>query len=149
MMHWSRRNVLQSGMAVPAAFAMGVPGTPASARSRQAQTAVDSAGLRERFLLDFGRRFHFGHAHDAAKDFGFGSGRSGGFQKTGDFLSPSNLAFDDGDWKPIDLPHDWVIGLSFQNDPSFGAGGGRGFPAPAPLILRRVTRRPVAFTCRT
>src|SRR5205085_9445311 len=26
---------------------------------------------RERLLLDFGWRFHFGHAHDPAKDFGF------------------------------------------------------------------------------
>ena len=86
------------------------PGRPATSRDR-------GAGKEERLLLDFGWRFHFGHANDAAKDFGFGSGRSGGFQKTGGFLSPSSLAFDDSDWKPVDLPHDWAIGLPFTERP--------------------------------
>jgi beta-galactosidase len=51
-------------------------------------------------LLDFGWRFHFGHANDAAKDFGFGrSGEMAAFQKTGNFLSPSRLTHDDCEWK--------------------------------------------------
>ncbi len=112
-MKLTRREVMKSGMAVPAAAAAGTP-------ELAAQTGPGSApaGLRERLLLDFGWRFHFGHANDAAKDFGFGAGRSGGFQKTGGFLSPSNLAFDDSDWKPVDLPHDWAIELPFKMKPT-------------------------------
>jgi len=57
---------------------------------------------RERLLLDFGWRFHFGHAHDPAKDFGF----TGNFQKTGNFVPAGTLAFDDSQWRALDLPHD-------------------------------------------
>ena len=37
---------------------------------------VKNPALRERLLLDFDWRFHFGHANDPAKDFGFSNGRS-------------------------------------------------------------------------
>ena len=119
----SRRDLLKSSMAAPTATAIGMTGMVEAAQSIEAQTNSSAAPLRERSLLDFGWRFHFGHANDAVKDFGFGLGRSGGFQKTGDFLSPSNLAFDDNDWESVDLPHDWVIGLPFQNDPSLSSKG--------------------------
>ncbi len=106
------------------------------------------ASLRERLLLDFGWRFHFGHANDPARDFGFGGGRSGGFQKTGNFLSPSNLAFDDRDWKPVDLPHDWVPGLPFQNDPGLSSKGfyplGRNYPETSVGWYRRVFELPAS-----
>ena len=81
---------------------------------------IDAVGAVARTaLLDFGWRLHIGHANDSLKDFGFGNGRSGGFQKTGGFLSPSNLAYDDSDWQAVDLPPDWAIGLPFKNDPLF------------------------------
>ena len=123
MQGWSRRDVLKSSMAVQAATALGTPARPAAAQSGPAPTSAGAPSLRERALQDFGWRFHFGHANDASKDFGFGSGRSGGFQKTGGFLSPSNLTFDDNDWTPVDLPHDWAIGLPFKNDPALSSKG--------------------------
>ena len=125
-----RRDVLKGGMAAPAVAAVSM--VPAQAQSGLAQSASAQGAPRERLLLDFGWRFHFGHANDATKDFGFGAGRSGGFQKTGGFLSTSNLAYDDSDWKPVDLPHDWAIGLPFKNDPALASKGsyplGRDYP---------------------
>jgi len=110
----SRRDVLKSGMA----SGVGVSASASVAQAQPPVGRVEAVTGRERQLLDFGWRFHFGNANDAARDFDFGAGRSGGFQKTGDFLSPSSLAFDDSEWKPVDLPHDWAIGLPFQNDPA-------------------------------
>ncbi|HNY42797.1 MAG TPA: beta-galactosidase GalA, partial [Bryobacteraceae bacterium] len=143
MERWSRRDVLKSSVAAPAAAVVETPTTPAQAQSGQAQAASPAAPpLRERSLLDFGWRFHLGHANDAAKDFGFGVGRSGGFQKTGGFLSPSNLAFDDSEWTPVDLPHDWAVGLPFRNDPALGSKGsyplGRDYPETSVGWYRRV-----------
>jgi beta-galactosidase len=171
MKKWSRRDVLKSGMALPAAAALRIPSKPLSDQPRVSlhdgdtpppfpgpeRAAGAQAGPvpgpseptgRGRELLDFGWRFHFGHANDAAKDFGLGSGRSGGFQKTGDFLSPSSLAFDDSDWKPVDLPHDWVIGLPFQNDPALSSKGfyplGRQYPETSVGWYRRVIELPAS-----
>lgn len=110
---------------------------PAAAPS----SAAGNAG-RERLLLDFGWRFHFGNAGDSSKDFGFGLGQSGNFQKTGNFLPASAVAFDDGDWKPVDLPHDWAVELPFQNDPALASKGfyplGRDYPATSVGWYRRV-----------
>ena len=87
----TRRDVLKSGVGASAASSLGFPGLADKAPATTHAQNSPAETLRERLLLDFGWRFHFGHANDAAKDFGFGSGRSGGFQKTGGFLSPSNL----------------------------------------------------------
>ncbi|MBL8208793.1 MAG: beta galactosidase jelly roll domain-containing protein, partial [Blastocatellia bacterium] len=77
-----------------------------------------------------------------------GLGRSGGFQKTGEFLAPSHLAFDDSEWTPVDLPHDWVIGLSFKNDPNLTSKGsypvGRDYPETSVGWYRRVFELPAA-----
>jgi beta-galactosidase len=130
MNRWSRRDLLKTGMAVQVA-----------GKLLAQTTAGVSAGGRERLLLDFGWRFHFGHANDPARDFGFGTGRSGGFQKTGGFLSPSNLSFDDGDWKAIDLPHDWAVELPLKNDPALASKGsyplGREYPETSVGWYRR------------
>jgi len=143
MKHWSRRAVLKSGLAIPATTALGVPSAPPAAGSVPPPAASGAAGLRERSLLDFGWRFHFGNANDPAKDFGFGkAGAMAAFQKTGNFLSPSNLSFDDRDWKPLDLPHDWAIELPFQNDPDLSSKGsyplGRKYPETSVGWYRRV-----------
>ncbi len=152
MKPWSRRDLLKSGMAVPAAMPLELSAAPAPADAGQSETPAGKAAPRERLLLDFGWRFHFGHAGDAAKDFGFGSGRSGGFQKTGGFLSPGNLAFDDGDWKAVDLPHDWVIGLPFRNDPALSSKGfyplGRDYPETSVGWYRRVFDLPASDSGR-
>jgi beta-galactosidase len=128
------------------------------APSRRAELSPPPAGAaphsagpgagRERLLLDFGWRFHFGNANDPAKDFGFGSGRAGNFQKTGNFLPAGALAFDDGDWRPLDLPHDWAIELPFENDPALASKGfyplGRTYPATSVGWYRRVFELPAS-----
>ena len=158
----SRRNLLKSGLLIPAAAAaQGVapigsalkavgegsgplspqaaeesanPGAAASPRARNAG--------RERLLLDFGWCFHLGNADDPTKDFDFGYGQTGNFQKTGNFLPSSSIAFDDGDWKAVDLPHDWAVELPFQNDPMLASKGyyplGRDYPTTSVGWYRRV-----------
>ena len=102
----SRRDVLKTGLLAPVAVAaangMGPFGVALNASGENAEalaesitrqssgSALDAAG-RERLLLDFGWRFHFGNADDPAKDFGFGSGRAGNFQKTGNFMPAGSL----------------------------------------------------------
>ena len=158
----SRRNLLKTGLLIPAAAAaQGVApigaavkaaGEASGALSPQAaeesassmaesSSASRNAG-RERMLLDFGWRFHLGNANDPTKDFDFGYGQTGNFQKTGNFLPASSIAFDDGDWKPVDLPHDWAIELPFQNDPTLNSKGyyplGRDYPETSVGWYRRV-----------
>ena len=148
----SRRDVLKSGLAVPVAAAVGLPEASNAASSTLVEHATQSvsndSALRERLLLDFGWRFHFGHANDAQKDFGFGLGRSGGFQKTGEFLSPSHTAFDDSAWQAVALPHDWAIGLPFKNDANLTSKGsyplGRDYPETSVGWYRRVFELPEA-----
>src|SRR3974390_2622708 len=95
---WTRRDVMKSSLAVPLVAAGAAPTEAAVAEQAQDAAAGNTAGGagRERLLMDFGWRFHFGHASDPAKDFGFGGGRSGNFQKTGNFLPASSATFDDG-----------------------------------------------------
>ena len=148
----SRRDLLKSSLLAPAvAAAQGM--SPIKLRSKplerrlvtlptnaRRELSISGAG-RERLLLDFGWRFHFGDANDPAKDFGFGSGRTGNFQKTGNFLPAGNVAFDDGDWRSVDLPHDWAVELPFQNDPALKQRVlplGRTYPATSVGWYRRV-----------
>ena len=149
----SRRDLLKTSLLAPAvAAAHGMspigaaiqavgetPGPlPAAARH---DIPISGAG-RERLLLDFGWRFHFGDANDPAKDFGFGGERAGNFQKTGNFLPAGNIAYDDGDWRSVDLPHDWAVELPFQNDPALQNKGfyplGRTYPATSVGWYRRI-----------
>jgi beta-galactosidase len=120
----------------------------ALAQIGQAQNTPAQTSPRERLLLDFGWRFHFGHANDSGRDFGFGAGRAGAFQKSGGFLSPSNLAFNDSDWKPVDLPHDWAVELPFRNDPMLVSKGsyplGRDYPETSVGWYRRVLDVPAS-----
>lgn len=136
MTKWSRRDVLKSGMALPAAGLL--PGAALGMNAAISPPAL----IRERLLLDFGWRFHFGHANDAAKDLGYNSGRNGSFQKTGNFLPAAALSYDDTTWTDLDLPHDWVISLPFKNDPSLSSKGfypiGRNYPENSVGWYRRV-----------
>src|SRR5690349_14230974 len=134
MKKFSRRDVLKtSALASAAAAVHGLsPIAGASEASSEAtelfpepplhqsnDTAMRSAG-RERLLLDFGWRFHFGHA--------------------------GALAFDDSQWRPLDLPHDWAIELPFQNDPALRSKGfyplGKKYPATSVGWYRRVFELP-------
>jgi beta-galactosidase len=66
-------------------------------------------------LLDFGWRFHFGHANDNAKDFGFGSGRAGGFQKTGGFPFKNDPALASHRRGAITHVSDITVSLQFDD----------------------------------
>ncbi len=156
----SRRTLLKSSLLAPAAAVamqqMGPLGmamqtgteSTSPAPLDQAPSAPLTASERERLLLDFGWRFHLGNADDPSKDFGLGSGSTGDFQKTGNFLPASNIAFDDGDWTPIDLPHDWAVELPFTNDPTLASKGfyplGRTYPATSIGWYRRVFDLPAS-----
>src|ERR1700753_440017 len=109
MKTFSRRDVLKTTLLAPAAVAAAQTMGPMSAAletpgdtgetsyepiARDTNDKETRSAGRERLLLDFGWRFHFGNADDPAKDFGFGSGRTGNFQKTGNFLPAGAIAFD-------------------------------------------------------
>lgn len=129
----TRRDLLKSSVAAPLAAGASLPAS--------AQNAASAPPLRERLLLDFGWRFHFGHAADPAQDFGFG--RSHDFAKSGTFLEPSKPDFDDAQWQAIDLPHDWAITLPFEKSDkrdttTYGSKPlGRAFPATSIGWYRR------------
>jgi beta-galactosidase len=149
MRDWTRRDVVKTGLAaslgawvVPGARAPAPDASPAGGPA-----TVPGAAPRERLLLDFGWRFHLGHATDPQRDFGYGSGEE--FAKTGDFLrGPSKPDFDDRGWAAVDLPHDWVVALPFENDPALVSQGfkpiGRSYPATSIGWYRRVFDLPAA-----
>ena len=60
---------------------------PASTSARRESTTPAPT----RLLLDFGWRFHFGNAYDPAKDFAFGSGRTGNFRRRETSFLPAPL----------------------------------------------------------
>ena len=154
----SRRDLLKTGLLAPAAMAaangmgpLGVaiqvpvdrPSTlPASASPI---SATPGAG-RERLLFDFGWTFHFGHADDPARDFGYGSAAAGNFQKTGGFMPAGSTSFSDADWRRIDLPHDWTVELPFKKDPDLQSKGyyplGRKYPENSIGWYRRIFSLP-------
>jgi beta-galactosidase len=145
----TRRDLLRTSLAVPAATAAGEMLMGAEPQAQTSTPAGNPAAPapgapRERLLLDFGWRFHFGHAVDAAQDFNF----RGNFSKSGNFGPAATLLFDDNDWKPVDLPHDWAIELPFQNDPALSSKGfyplGRTYPATSIGWYRRIFELPAS-----
>jgi beta-galactosidase len=71
------------------------------------------ATVREKLLLDFGWKFHLGHACDPTWDFGFGANQRT-FAKAGYGLTTcAEPDFKDDDWTTINLPHDWAVDLPF------------------------------------
>src|SRR5438045_947913 len=65
--------------------------------------------MRERLSLDRNWRFALGHAADASKDFDFARDRA--LVKAGEGRGAANPAFDDSNWRIINVPHDWAIEL--------------------------------------
>ena len=159
MTTFSRRDLLKTSLLAPVAVAASGMGSLGEALQVVGETrgplstgaslasALPGAG-RERLLLDFGWRFHLGNANDPVKDFAFGSGRAGSFQKTGSFLPAGSIAFDDSNWRAVDLPHDWAVELPFENDPALASKGfyplGRNYPATSVGWYRRVFELPAA-----
>ncbi|HUI43687.1 MAG TPA: twin-arginine translocation signal domain-containing protein, partial [Terriglobia bacterium] len=151
MSKWTRRDFLKSSVAAAAgAGSFPVQSAEASGPAPEARSAAANpapmnppaaaSSSRERLLLDFGWRFHLGHADDPALDFGYG--REAELQTTGAFFRPSRADFSDHDWRAIDLPHDWAVELPFQNDPKLIDHGakplGRNYPATSIGWYRRV-----------
>ncbi len=138
MKNWTRRDLLKTTLA---ASAGAVAAKAAFPLSPSAESPLDCAAeapftslpqndelspLRERLLLDFGWRFHFGHVDDAAKDFGYGARqRTPIFAKSGNFLPVAGMKFDDSGWQNTDLPHDWAVELPFKEAPILPHQGGK------------------------
>ncbi|MGC1290095.1 MAG: beta-galactosidase GalA [Candidatus Acidiferrales bacterium] len=151
MKPWSRRDLLKLGALAPAASAFAFPSGPSSApRLNNFADAASAPSPRERLLLDFGWRFHFGNAADPAKDFNFGGSLYGDytFAKTGEIFAPALPDFDETAWQHVDLPHDFVVGLPFVNAPDLKDFGfkpvGRNFPETSIGWYRRVFEIPQA-----
>ena len=66
---------------------------------------------QSRQCFDFGWKFHLGNAADPAKDFNFGMGRE--FAKAGEAIGPLSASFDEGNWRSVNLPHDYVVESDF------------------------------------
>ncbi|HEY3781388.1 MAG TPA: beta-galactosidase GalA [Fimbriimonadaceae bacterium] len=72
---------------------------------------IFAQSIREKKLLDFGWRFHFGNASDMNQDFGYGTGI--GLGKAGEAAGAASPRFDDSTWRQLNIPHDWVAELPF------------------------------------
>jgi len=149
MRKWTRREVLKSGVAVSAGMTSAIPATASKVLAPTSALPLPEDNLsspRERLLMDFGWRFHLGHACDPAQDFGFDG--DGIFSKTGDLLESLQEKFDDSKWRAIDLPHDWAVELDFQNDPGLVNHGfkplDRNYPATSIGWYRRVFEIPAS-----
>jgi beta-galactosidase len=132
MTHLTRRSLLKTGLAASAGLIVADSIFESPNADARTETGQDSLMLsskegpngqtcpRERLLLDFGWRFHFGNADDAEKDFRYGAPtREGTFAKAGqNWLhnpsdGPLQHSFDDSAWRAVDLPHDWAVELPF------------------------------------
>src|SRR5579859_2287329 len=147
--NFTRRDVLKIGAIAPAAaraFAsQSASKLVSEAESlRQKPDSQPDTSTRERLLLDFNWRFHFGHADDPAQDFNFG--KRSIFAKSGELFLPSRQNFDDSQWQAIDLPHDFAVALPFVNAPELRDYGykpvGRNFPETSIGWYRRVFEIP-------
>ena len=104
MLELNRRHLLASAAATFAAVS--------ATRPAWAQTEkVAQDDRRTRF--DTGWRFAFGHLNDVEKDFGFG-GDLRTYAKQGIDATPvAKPDYDDSQWRPVTLPHDWAVELPF------------------------------------
>ena len=70
------------------------------------------------------------------------------FKRRAGFSPASSIGFDDNDWKPVNLPHDWAIELPFTNDPALESKGfyplGRNYPATSIGWYRLVFEMPAS-----
>jgi beta-galactosidase len=153
----TRRDLLKTGGLAISAGVVSMALRPSGGLAQFAQVGAanpqgslvastgEQSSIRERLSLDFGWRFHFGHAANPAKDFGY-TGQSA-FAKTGGLFEPSKPEFDDSDWTALDIPHDWAVALDFKNDSSLDSHGykplGRDYPATSIGWYRRIFDVPV------
>src|SRR5258706_15638112 len=103
----TRRDFLKTALAASAIsarpeVARKLPLNP-SQKPKDANNHNVSPPPRERLLMDFGWRFHLGHACDPAKDFALGSpSRGGTFAKASEFVAVANLDFEYNTWRPVE-----------------------------------------------
>ena len=78
----------------------------------------------QEMLFDDGWKFAFGNASSPAKDFGRGTEYFNYFTKAASIHNegPYAVKFDDSAWKPVQLPHDWVVDLPFSPEASHSHG---------------------------
>ena len=69
---------------------------------------------RERIKMDFDWKFSLGHAADMTEDFNYWGGDPTNDAKTGDITGPPHPDYDDDKWEVIDIPHDWVVGIGYD-----------------------------------
>lgn len=113
-MSLTRRDAMKAGAAISAAAAAPASATIRTPR-KNAPFEPDRPEIkaREKLLLDFGWKFHLGHASDPAWDFGFGANQRT-FAKAGYGIATcAEPDFKDDDWTAINLPHDWAVELPF------------------------------------
>ena len=115
------RRTLLSGAATAAGAMAAAPAAKAEAPAKLPAVMADPDDLapRERLLMDFGWRFALGHAHDTARDFGFGLDQRTYAKAGTKVAAAAELDFDDKAWTPVQLPHDWAIDLPFVPTPNF------------------------------
>jgi beta-galactosidase len=141
----TRRDLLRSGVALSASTL--VPGSIGRAHALLAAypgaasaKALAAVSPREHLLFDFGWKFFQGHGTDPRRDLGFGMGQ-GDFAKTGEFEF-AREKFDDSQWRPLNLPHDWAVELPFVRDEELQGHGykplGRRYPETSVGWYRRV-----------
>ncbi|HTV39348.1 MAG TPA: beta-galactosidase GalA [Candidatus Sulfotelmatobacter sp.] len=90
---------------------------------------------RERLLFDFGWKFHLGDEWPDAVN----------LEKAGSSRGPAGRTFDDSQWQTINLPHDWVVQLPFDQKASYNQGYkpvGPGFPQNSVAWYRRTFQLP-------
>jgi beta-galactosidase len=116
----SRRDLLAAGLSIAgatcisrSAWGLGTSGPVDHAAAGSAEIPATQSP-REHLLFDFGWNFKFGHGSDPARDFGFGFSQ-GTYSKAGDFKI-ATAGFDDSNWRPLNLPHDWAVELPFVHD---------------------------------
>lgn len=153
MPDWTRRDLLKAGLAASAgavtSSALSLESSINDEPLLAPQAEIQVFSPRERLLLDFGWRFHLGHAADPQSDFGYGARRrESAFAKSGNFLPVTGLTFDDSSWTRIDLPHDWAVELPFKNDPLLPHHGakplGREYPETSIGWYRRTFDLPAS-----
>ena len=79
---------------------------------------------REKLNFDKGWQFAFGDASSPAKDFGCGTEYFNYLTKAASIHNegPYSSKFDASDWAVVDLPHDWVVDLSYAAEASHSHG---------------------------
>jgi len=155
MKNLSRRDVLKLGAVAPAAasalshdLAADVTATLPPVSQEQQDSTLSKPSPRERYLFDFGWRFHLGDVDDPVADFGFGAGEAE-FAKSGYVFPASRSKFDDSHWRVVNLPHDFAVELPIQENVknllSHGSRPlGRAYPKTSIGWYRRVFEVPAS-----